>query len=353
VANSVNTTTSDRLALAPEIAHAPAARRGLTVLSWLVRLRMPLVLTVLVAVMTVLTGGLFARPENLINVARQISFEAMIAFGMTLVIVTGGIDLSVGSLVAFTGVAAAVAMRGTLDWPPAACVGIGLLVGLAAGAGCGGISGAVVTRFSIPPFIVTLAVMLIARGFAFILCHGEPVYKLPGKLLYLGRGFAAEGLLGRILPVPVLIMLVGFGVFHLLLARTVFGRGVVAVGSNEEAARLAGVAVRRTKLVVYALTGALCGLVGVLHSAKLMAADPKSGEMWELNVIAAVVVGGTSLFGGRGSIPGTLIGALIIGVLNNSLNLLHVDHFWQKVVLGLVILLASLLDAGLRKLGRA
>jgi ribose/xylose/arabinose/galactoside ABC-type transport system permease subunit len=135
-----------------------------------------------------------------------------------------------------------------------------------------------------------------------------------------------------------------------LLSRTVFGRGVIAVGSNEEAARLAGIPVRRTKLMVYLITGALAGLAGVLHDAKLMAGDPKVGEMWELNVIAAVVVGGTSLFGGRGSITGTLVGALIIGTLNNSLNLLHVEHFWQKVVLGGVILAASLVDAGLRRL---
>jgi ribose transport system permease protein len=329
----------------------PAAYKP-TTLDWVVRLRMPVVLALLVIVVTALTDGVFARPENLVNVARQISFEALIAFGMTLVIVTGGIDLSVGSLVALTGVVAAVGMRATLDWSAPACILVGMLGGVGVGAASGMISGTVVTRFSIPPFIVTLAGMLIARGFAFIACAGQPIYELPDSLLGLGRGFVAEGLFGKLLPVPVLIMLLGFVGFHLLLARTVFGRGVIAVGSNEEAARLSGIAVRRTKLIVYVLTGALCGIVGVLHDAKLMAADPKVGEMWELNVIAAVVVGGTSLFGGRGSIPGTLIGALIIGVLNNSLNLLHVEHFWQKVVLGLVILLAALLDAGLRRLGR-
>lgn len=325
---------------------------GPAALHWVVSLRMPVVLALLVVAVTILTDGVFARPENLINVARQISLEALIAFGMTLVIVTRGIDLSVGSLVALTGVAAGLAMRGTLDSPAPICILAGLVAGICVGAFCGAVSGAVVTRFSIPPFIVTLAAMLIARGLAFIACKGQPVYELPPQLLSLGRGFVAESLLGKLLPVPVLVMLAGFVCFHVLLARTVFGRGVVAVGSNEEAARLAGIAVRRTKLIVYVLTGALCGVVGVLHDAKLMAADPKVAEMWELNVIAAVVVGGTSLFGGRGSIPGTLIGALIIGVLNNSLNLLHVEHFWQKVVLGVVILLAALLDAALRRLGR-
>ncbi len=322
------------------------------VMSRMVRMRMLLVLGLLVLTAAIMTDGVFLQRGNLINVARQISFEALIAFGMTLIIVTGGIDLSVGSLVALTGVVAGVVMHATIGWPVELCIATGLATGAGAGGIVGMMSGTVVTRFSVPPFIVTLAAMLIARGFAFIACDGQPVYELPPELLFLGRGFVLEGLVGRILPVPVLIMLIGFAVFHVLLSRTVFGRGVIAVGSNEEAARLSGIAVRRTKLIVYIVTGVLCGVVGVLSDAKLMAADPKVGEMWELNVIAAVVVGGTSLFGGRGSIPGTLIGALIIGVLNNSLNLLHVEHFWQKVVLGLVILLAALLDAGLRRLGR-
>ncbi len=317
---------------------------------WLVALRMPVVLVLLAIAASILAYPAFSSPTNLINIARQISFEALIALGMTLVIVTGGIDLSVGSLVALTGVAAGVVMRATLDWPAAACIAAGLAASTAMGAGVGTLSGAIITRFSVPPFIVTLAAMLIARGFAFILCEGEPVYELPPALLALGHGFVWERALGKLLPVPVLILAIGFVVFHVLLTRTVFGRGVVAVGSNEEAARLAGINVRRTRLVVYLLTGALCGLVGVMHDGKLGAGDPKVGEMWELNIIAAVVVGGTSLFGGRGSIVGTLIGALIIGILNNSLNLLGVEHFWQKVVLGAVILAASLLDVALRRL---
>lgn len=322
------------------------------VLHAVVRFRMPLVLVVLVALSTLLTGGLFARPENLVNVARQISFEALIAFGMTLVIVTGGIDLSMGSLVALSGVVAAQAMAATGGAAGTGAILAGLAAGTAMGAAVGGASGLVVTRFSLPPFLVTLAGMLVARGFAFILCGGQPLYAgLPPGLVVLGRGFVLEGWLGRLLPVPVLVMLVGFAVFHFLLAHTVFGRSVVAVGSNEEAARLAGIPVARTRRLAYLVTGGLCGLVGVMQTGKLMAADPKVGEMWELNVIAAVVVGGTSLFGGRGSIPGTLVGALVIGVLNNSLNLLQVEHFWQKVVLGGVILLAALLDAALSRLG--
>jgi len=317
---------------------------------WLVALRMPIVLLLLVIAMTFLTEGRFAQLDNLINVARQISFEGLIAFGMTLVIVTGGIDLSVGSLVALSGVFACLVMRAAAASSPWAAILAGLFCGIGMGAAVGACSGAIVARFAIPPFIVTLSAMLIARGFAFILCHGEPIYELPTELMSLGRGFLLEGVFGRLFPIPVVILFMAYLVFGVLLSRTVFGRGVVAVGSNEEAARLAGIPVRRTKLLVYIITGALCGLSGVLHTAKLMAGDPKVGDMWELNVIAAVVVGGTSLFGGRGTMTGTMIGALMIGVLNNSLNLLHVEHFWQKVVLGSVILAASLLDASLRRL---
>jgi len=312
--------------------------------------RMPLILLLLLITSSVLTDGRFLQVDNLVNVVRQVSFEGLIAFGMTLVIVTGGIDLSVGSLVALTGVVAALAMQAVPGAAPGTRIAIGFLCGAGAGAAVGGLSGAVIARFAIPPFIVTLAAMLIARGMAFILCDGKPVYALPQELTWWGRGFVLEAALGRLLPTPVLMMLGGYFFFLVLLKRTVFGRSIVAVGSNEQAAYLAGIPVRLTKLSVYVVTGLLCGLAGTLHDAKLMAGDPKVGEMWELNVIAAVVVGGTSLFGGRGTMTGTLVGALIIGVLNNSLNLLHVDHFWQKVVLGLVILGASLLDAGLRRL---
>lgn len=294
----------------------------------------------------------FASGENLVNVLRQVSLEATIAFGMTAIIITGGIDLSVGSQVAITGVAGASVMRACsgAGWSAAGAIGAGGATAVGAGAAVGAATGAVVAWVGLPPFIVTLAAMLMARGGAFILCDGQPVYEIPESLLWLGRGFVMEGWVGKVLPVPVLVMAAAYAVFGFGLTRTVWGREVISVGSNEEASRLAGINVARTKLMVYALTGAVCGLVGLLHDAKLMAGDPKVGEMWELNVIAAVVVGGTSLFGGRGSMTGTLIGALIIGVLNNTLNLMHVEHFWQQVTLGAVILCAAVIDAGLRKL---
>ncbi|QDV89149.1 Ribose transport system permease protein RbsC [Phycisphaerae bacterium RAS2] len=323
-------------------------------LSWdlMVRGRMVVVLLLLIAAAASLTDGVFLQPDNLVNVARQISLEAMIAFGMTLIIITGGIDLSVGSVVALAGVVAAIAMRAA-GGESAGTIVVGALAACGTGLAGGAASGAIITRFALPPFIVTLALMLVARGLAFIFCGGEPIYEgLPQSLLWLGRGFVFENVLGRRLPVPVMLMAMVFAASWLLLARTVMGRCVIAIGCNEEAARLAGIPVRRTKLFVYVLTGGLAGLVGLLHDGKLMAADPKIGEMWELNIIAAVVVGGTSLFGGRGGIPGTLVGALIIGVLNNMLNLMGVQHFWQKIVLGLVILAAALLDAAMARLGR-
>lgn len=324
-------------------------RRG----HWLVhvaRWRMPLILAALCAAAAVLTDGRFAQTDNLVNVLRQVSFEGLIAFGMTLVIVTGGIDLSVGSMVALSGVVTALVLRGMSDAAAPLAIAAGTMSAIATGAAVGAACGGIVASFAIPAFIVTLAAMLIARGAAFILCGGQPIYELPAGMMVLGRGFVLESVVGRALPVPVAVLLAAWGVFVVLLNRTVFGRGVIAVGSNEAAARLAAIPVRRTKVAVYTITGGLAGLAGALHVGKLMAGDPKVGEGWELNVIAAVVVGGTSLFGGRGSITGTLIGALIIGVLNNSLNLMHVEHFWQKVVLGSVILAASLLDAGLRRL---
>ncbi len=316
------------------------------VVRFLVAARMPIILVVLVMAAS-LSSENFRTQANLINVVRQVSFEAIIAFGMTLVIVTGGIDLSVGSMVALTGVVAALVMRAMPDASPVLAIGVGFACGIAVGAGVGATSGMVIATFAIPPFIVTLAGMLMARGFAFIICGGIAVHELPEQVLSVGAGFV-----GGVIPVPVLVMLLVYAAVATVLSRTVFGRSVVAIGSNEEAAALAGIRVGRTKAMVYLLTGGLAGLAGVMHTGKLMSGDPNVGEMWELNVIAAVVVGGTSLFGGRGTVTGTLVGALIIGVLNNSLNLMGVQQFWQNVVLGAVILLASLADAGLRRLER-
>jgi ribose transport system permease protein len=283
----------------------------------------------------------FLLPENLRNVANQITVIAILAVGMTMVIVTGGIDLSVGSLIALAAVVTAwlVGRMGGEGAGVAAMVAAGAATLLLCGA-IGVFSGAMVARFAIPPFIATLAVMQVASGLAYIISQGRPIYRLPRSFVLLGRG--AEPFLG--VPYAVLLMLGLYAAAHVLMSRTVVGRYVYAVGGNEEAARLAGVPVAGVLLFVYAACGALAGLGGVVMASQLRSGAPTYGLMYELYVIAAVVVGGTSLAGGQGTIPGTLVGAFIIAVIQNGMNLTQVESYTQKVVLGLVILGAVLLD---------
>jgi len=283
----------------------------------------------------------FLLPENLRNVANQIAVIAILAVGMTMVIVTGGIDLSVGSLIALAAVVTA-SLIGRMGGE-AAGAGAMVLGGAATLALCGGIgafSGLMITRFKIPPFIATLAVMQVASGLAYIISEGRPVYKLPQSFVLLGRG--ADPVLG--IPWAVLLMGVLYAAAHVLMSRTTLGRYIYAVGGNAEAARLAGVRVAAVLLFVYTTSGALAGLGGVVMASQLRSGAPTYGLMYELYVIAAVVVGGTSLSGGEGTIPGTLVGAFIIAVIQNGMNLTHVESYSQKVILGLVILGAVLLD---------
>ena len=278
----------------------------------------------------------FLTPANAINVALQTSITAIMAIGMTLVILTGGIDLSAGSLVAVAGVSAAFVVKAA---GPAAALG----VGLAAGAVSGLFTGVMVTRFTVPPFIVTLALMSALRGAAFLMTGGYSVGDLPEGFAMLGRGYLAG------LPVPVLVTALLYAVFTVLLARTVFGRHIYAVGGNERAAYLAGVSTARIKVGVYILNGLLGGFAGVMLASRLGAGIPNAGLGYELDVIAAVVVGGASLFGGKGTLGGTLLGAIFIGILNNGLNLANVDPYLQKIVLGGVVLAAVLLDQRLAR----
>jgi ribose transport system permease protein len=295
----------------------------------------------------------FLLPENLRNVANQIAVIAILAVGMTMVIVTGGIDLSVGSLIALAAVVTA-SLIGRMGGEGAG-TGAMVLGGLATMVLCGAIgafSGVMITRFRVPPFIATLAVMQVASGLAYIISEGRPVYRLPQSFVLLGRG--ADPVLG--IPWAVLLMGVLYAAAHVLMSRTTLGRYIYAVGGNAEAARLAGVRVAAVLLFVYAACGALAGLGGVVMASQLRSGAPTYGLMYELYVIAAVVVGGTSLSGGEGTIPGTLVGAFIIAVIQNGMNLTHVESYTQKVVLGLVILGAVLLDRlkqrGMRGRGR-
>ncbi len=283
----------------------------------------------------------FLLKDNLRNVANQIAVIAILAVGMTLVIITGGIDLSVGSLIAL----AAVLVAGLIGGMGGAGASVGAVIVAGAGAillcaGCGAFTGLMITRFKVPPFIATLGMMQVASGLAYLLSRGTPIYLVPAGFTALGRG--ADPLLG--VPWAVILMLALYLAAHLLMSRTVLGRHIYAVGGNDEAARLAGVRVRRVRLFVYVVSAGLAGLGGVVMASQLNSGAPTYGLMYELYVIAAVVVGGTSLSGGRGRVFGTLIGAFIIAVIQNGMNLTNVESYTQKVVLGLVILGAVLLD---------
>jgi ribose/xylose/arabinose/galactoside ABC-type transport system permease subunit len=278
----------------------------------------------------------FLTTDNILNVTLQTSITAIIAAGMTFVILTGGIDLSVGSLVALVGVIAALVARASPPqaWGLVAAVG----AGLAAGAGSGYLAGLCIARFRVTPFIVTLALMTVWRGAAFIITEGRPVWELPAAFSIPGGGR-----LGGI-PIPTLLMAAVFTTAHVLLAHTKFGRHVLAVGGNREAARLAGINTGRILVQAYVLCGALTALSGVLLASRLSSGQPNAGLMYELDAIAAVVVGGARLTGGRGTIVGTFIGAMLIGVLRNGLNLLDVGSYVQQVIVGAVILLAVMFD---------
>jgi ribose transport system permease protein len=289
---------------------------------------------------TAFRGSNFLKPDNLLNIANQIAVIAIVAMGMTLVIITGGIDLSVGSLIALSAVVTTLLIRDRAGAEQASAAGMVLasLCGVAACAGIGLFSGAMVTWLRIPAFIVTLGMMLVASGLAFLLAKGQSIYQVPDGFVQLGRG-AALGV-----PLAVWLMIGVYVVAHFLMARTRQGRYVYAVGSNGEASRLSGVPVGWTLLSVYALSGALAGLGGVVMASQLKSGAPTYGQMYELYVIAAVVVGGASLSGGEGKAFGTLIGAFLIAVIQNGMNLTGVESYTQKVVLGLVILGAVMID---------
>lgn len=283
----------------------------------------------------------FLTADNLLNVSLQVSITAIIAVGMTFVILTNGIDLSVGSLVAFVGVITTSML--TIPLPAAASLTVSIAAGLLMGAISGAFAGAVITRFHITPFIVTLAIMTILRGAAFIYTQGRPIWELPAEFTVLGSGRLAG------VPVPTVMMVAVYIAAHIVLTRTRFGRHVYAVGGNPEAARLAGIRTERVLVQVYTLCGILTAVSGILLASRLNSGQPNAGLMYELDVIASVVVGGTSLNGGRGSVVGTFIGSMLIGVLRNGLNLLDVESYVQQVVVGVVILLAVMADQWKKK----
>ena len=279
----------------------------------------------------------FLSTANLLNVLRQVSINAILALGMTVVILKGGIDLSVGSLLALAGaLTAGFALSG---FPPPLAMGLGVGIAVALGT----LQGLLVAYAGLPPFIVTLAGLTAFRGLTLVYTDGRPITGLPDPFLFLGNGT----LLG--IPVPVMVMLSFLLLTHLLLQNTALGRYLYAIGGNEEAARLSGVPVARIKVFAYAYSGLAAGLAALVLTGRLNSAQPTAGTGFELDAIAAAVVGGTSLAGGRGTAWGTFLGALIIGVLNNGMNLLNVSSFYQLIAKGAVIVLALLVDRLVRR----
>ncbi|KPM47333.1 ABC transporter permease [Jiulongibacter sediminis] len=301
-----------------------------------------LALFALCLVITLLSDK-FMTTTNLWNVLRQISVNVCISVGMTLVVLMAGIDLSVGSVLAFSSAVCAGLLKSGLEFQSFDLfVGFtvlgGVLVALLVGLLMGLFNGFVITKFSIPPFVATLAMLTIARGATMLYTKGIPISNLGSSFEFIGSGW----LLG--IPLPVWISLIVVLVMVFVTKKTTFGRYIYAIGGNEKAAFLSGINVNRVKLWVYGLAGTMAAIGGVLVTSRLNSAQPNAGVSYELDSIAAVVIGGTSLSGGVGTVTGTVIGAAIIGVLNNGLVLLDVSPFWQQVVKGGVILLAVIID---------
>ena len=276
----------------------------------------------------------FIEPSNLKNLLRQVSINALISFGMTFVILTGGIDLSVGSILALSSVLMGSFIKSGNN--PI----VGIVMACLIGAVLGAVNGLVITKGKVAPFIATLATMTIFRGLTLVYTNGNPISSLTESEAF--HSFGQGYFLG--LPVPAIMMLLMFAVSYFILHKTTLGRKTYAVGGNEKVSFIAGIKIDRIKIFAYTITGFLCGMAGAILTSRLNSAQPTAGTGYELDAIAAVVLGGTSLSGGKGRIVGTIIGALIIGTLNNGLNILNVSSFYQQVVKGIVILLAVLMD---------
>lgn len=298
---------------------------------WVRRYGMLFVLWAMMLVVSLLSDR-FLTSANLMNVTRQVAINAILAAGMTVVILSGGIDLSVGSVLALAGAVGAGVIASGGSWFAAVLVmlGIGLLFGT--------INGFFVAYGQLPPFIVTLAMMAFARGATMVYTGGRPITALNEGFQWFGHGY------GGPVPAPVVIMVVLYVIAHIFLTRTTLGRLIYAVGGNERAARMSGVRVNFIKVLMYSWSGLTAGLAGVVLTSRLFSAQPTAGVSYELDAIAAVILGGTSLSGGRGSVVGTIVGAFIIGIVGNALNLLNVPSFYQDVAKGIVILVAVLLD---------
>lgn len=292
-----------------------------------------LALIVLIMVVTAINPS-FISPSNLLNLLRQVAANGFIAFGMTFVILTGGIDLSVGSTLALSSALTAGLISNGVN------AMIAVLVGLVSGGFLGALNGILISKGKMAPFIATLATMTIYRGTTLVYTNGNPITGIGDSFFF---SFIGRGYLFRI-PFPVVLMFLVFILLFLLLHKTSFGRKTYAIGGNEKAAYIAGVKIDKIKILIYTISGVMASISGMIITSRLNSAQPTAGQSYEMDAIASVVLGGTSLSGGRGRIFGTLVGALIIGTLNNGLNLLGVSSFYQQIVKGIVIVIAVLLD---------
>lgn len=296
----------------------------------------PLIGLIIFSVLISFASPRFLTKSNLLNVFRQTSINAIIAAGMTFVILTGGIDLSVGSILGFSGAIAAGLLAGGVN------IFFAILAALIIGAVAGMFNGIIITKGKVQPFIATLAMMILLRGATLVYTSGRPIPVPAATTSPIFRKIGAGYIAG--IPIPIFIMAIIFLVCYLVLTQSKFGRHLYAVGGNEKAAKLSGINTDRIKVLAYTISGMLASIAGLIVTSRLSSAQPTAGDGYELDAIAAVVLGGTSLVGGQGSILGTIIGALIIGILNNALNLLDVQSYYQMIAKAVVILVAVLLD---------
>lgn len=275
----------------------------------------------------------FLKPDNLLNIVKQVSITAIMGMGMTFVLIGGGIDLSVGSMLALTSTLGATVMVSTNS------IGLALLVSLGSACAFGLAQGFLITKFKIASFAITLGGMSIFRGITLLFTNGVPINKLPDSFRWMGAGQVG------VIPAPVICLAVMFVIMTVLLVKTKFGRYVYAIGSNENTSRLSGINVNLCRLMTYVVSALCAAVAGLILAGRLNAAHPYSGEGYEMTAIAAAVIGGTSVNGGEGTMYGTIIGALIIGIIQNGLNLLQINAFWQEIVIGAVIIVAVLIDS--------
>ena len=297
-----------------------------------------LILIAMCLILIATVSNKFLSVTNITNVVRQFSFNALMAFGMLLVIITGGIDLSVGSVFAFSGIISCMSIA-KWGWP----VLLGVLLGLLAGALFGYINGCLITMLKLPPFIATLGTMSIARGLSYGITGGYPIGSLPQSFKFIGLGTIPSA--GPVkIPTPIILMVIFAIFFSFFLKKTITGRRIYAIGGNEEATRISGVNVDNVKRLVYALCGLMAAVSGIATAARLGVGQSTAGQGYEMDAIAAVIIGGASVAGGSGTVMGAIIGAAIMGVLNNGMVLLSVSAYWQQAVLGVVIIVAVSFD---------